>query len=103
MQVGNVLLETIGKLNKVSKFISVFSDSLVVMINPSSLVPFDNCSQFGVQEPQFLFHLSFGALLLISFDLNTANVVDFKVFMTLSLGRSYIIILPLSLKSSPTI
>ena len=59
LQVGNVLLETIRKLNEVSKFISVFSDSLIVMINPSCLIAFNNCSQFGVQEPQFLFHLLF--------------------------------------------
>ena len=59
LEIGNVLFETIGKLNQISKFISIFSDRLVVVINSSCLITFDNCSQFGVQEPQFLFHLLF--------------------------------------------
>lgn len=100
LQVGNVLLETIGKLDEISKLISVFSDRLIVMINSSCFVAFDNCSQFGVQEPQFLFHLLFCAYLcLIELDFDAGNKVSPGSFW-----RSYIhIILFRSLKSSPAI
>ena len=100
LQVGNVLLETIGELDEISKLISVFSDRLIVVINSSCFVAFDNGSQFGVQEPQFLFHLLFRAYLnLIELDFDAGNKVSPG-----SSWRSYIhFILCRSLKSSPAI